>query len=67
MAIAGQRVATLSLPVAIGYVRGILRNEADKIMGFWDAAGFLCFTFCGPGDRSIGPARTLRRKRPRPR
>ncbi len=32
VAIASQRVATLSLPAAIGYVRGILRNEADKMM-----------------------------------
>src|ERR1044071_6861939 len=32
LAIADQHVATLSLPAAIRYVRGILRNEIDKTM-----------------------------------
>lgn len=32
LAIADQRVATLSLPGAISYVRGILRHEIDKMM-----------------------------------
>jgi hypothetical protein len=32
LAITAQRTATLSLPAAIDYVRGILRNEADKMM-----------------------------------
>ena len=31
-AVVNRRVATLSLPDAIGYVRGILRNEIDKMM-----------------------------------
>jgi hypothetical protein len=32
LAIAAQRTATLSLPEAIDYVRGILRSEGDKMM-----------------------------------
>jgi hypothetical protein len=32
LAITEKRAATLSLPAAIDYVRGILRNEADKMM-----------------------------------